>query len=159
MTQLTSSEVECVCGKSFNMIYAASINTWLSSDLVKELLTGNLYTFGCKACGRIIRLSTRVLINAPSVMCWVSTNGTTERLKESLISRRVIDNSGRVVDSLPIMIGENPDLAKESTRPKSPKILEKNLRIIARKRRMTHKKDRSHLSKEETKIQNISQQK
>ena len=100
MTRLSSVTLKCTCGNSFNVVYEASINTWLSSDLIRDLLDGKLYKYRCEKCGKRIRLITDVLINAPSGMFWISTGEEPESLRKILKELGVIDDEGKVIDPL-----------------------------------------------------------
>nr|MDO8082162.1 CpXC domain-containing protein [Candidatus Freyarchaeota archaeon] len=130
MTRLSTAALECPCGNRLNVVYEASINIWLSGYLIRDLLDGELYNFRCKYCGKVIHLVTKVLINAPSGMFWISTGEEPETLRKIFKERGVIDDKGEVADPLEKLVRlaeKREQTAPEDTQPTSPSEIRKEL--------------------------------
>ena len=97
MTRLTSEEVDCPhCGNSFRIMWAASINTWLNSELIQKFLDDKYY-YNCPNCGKQIHLVTTILINCPKGMFWISNDEELEVKKKILKEYDVIDEEGKIL--------------------------------------------------------------
>jgi predicted RNA-binding Zn-ribbon protein involved in translation (DUF1610 family) len=101
MTRLTSKELDCPnCGNSFKIWWAISINTWLNPELIQNFLD-NKYYYNCPNCEKQIHLVTKILINCPKGMFWISNDEDLEDKKKILREYDVIDEEGNI--STPIM--------------------------------------------------------
>jgi len=94
MTRLTFSVVNCShCGNSFR---AASINTWLNSELIQKLLDDKYY-YPCSNCKKQIHLETKILINCPKGMFWINTNEDLETKKRILKEYNIMDKDSKIL--------------------------------------------------------------
>ena len=82
MTRLTSKKVNCpYCGNSFRIMWEASINTWLNPELIQKFLDDKYY-YNCPNCEKQIHLVTKILINCPKGMFWISNDEELEVKKK-----------------------------------------------------------------------------
>jgi len=101
MTSLTSTEISCPhCKNNFRVTWAASINTWLNPELIQNLLDDKYY-YACPNCKTQIHLVTKILINCPKGMFWISNDEELEIKKSILKEYNVIDEEGKILT--PIM--------------------------------------------------------
>ncbi|MFX1503561.1 MAG: CpXC domain-containing protein [Promethearchaeota archaeon] len=101
MTRLTSTEINCPhCEKSFRIIWEASINTWLNPELIQKFLDDKYY-YECPNCMKQIHLVTKILINCPKGMFWISNDEKLETKKRILKDYGVINEEGKILT--PIM--------------------------------------------------------
>ena len=101
MTRLTSTEIDCPhCGNSFRVMWEASINTWLNPELIQKLLDDKYY-YNCPQCKKQTHLVTKILINCPKGMFWISNDENLEIKKRILKEYNVIDESSKILT--PIM--------------------------------------------------------
>lgn len=116
MTRLTSKELDCPnCGNSFRIVWAASINTWLNPELIQKFLDDHYY-YNCPNCEKQIHLVTKILINCPKGMFWISNDEDLEVKKKILRDYDVIDEAGNI--STPIMgvdlpVEDHPGLSSD----------------------------------------------
>ncbi|MFX1566862.1 MAG: CpXC domain-containing protein [Promethearchaeota archaeon] len=116
MTRLTSEEIICPhCEKSFRIIWEASINTWLNPELFKKILDDEYY-YECSSCHYQIHLVTKILINCPKGMFWLSNDEDIEIKKKILKEYDVIDEEDKILT--PIMgvdvpVEDHPGLASD----------------------------------------------
>ena len=97
MTRLTLKEINCPhCGNSYKIVWEASINTWLNLYLIRKILEDE-YFFYCPNCDKGIHLDTKILINCPEGMFWVSTSDNLDAKKEFLRKNKVLNESGEIV--------------------------------------------------------------
>ncbi len=132
MTHLTSTEIICPhCKYSFRVIWEASINTWLNPELIQKFLDDKYY-YECPNCMKQIHLVTKILINCPKGMLWISNDEKIETKKKILKDYDVINEKGEIL--APIMgidlpvedhPGLNSNLAKEIKKFKN-ELLDKN---------------------------------
>ena len=133
MTRLTSKKVNCPhCGNSFRIMWEASINTWLNPELIQKFLDDKYY-YNCPNCEKQIHLVTKILINCPKGMFWISNDEELEVKKKILREYDVIDEEGNI--STPIMgvdlpvenhPGLDSDIEKEVKKLKKKKLLGNN---------------------------------
>ncbi len=101
MTRLTDKEIICPhCKSSFRIIWEASINTWLNPELIQKLLDDKYY-YNCPKCNYQIHLVTKILINCPKGMFWISNDEDLEIKKKILKEFAVIDDDNKILT--PIM--------------------------------------------------------
>ena len=101
MTRVTSKEIICPhCEESFRIIWEASINTWLNPELIHKILDDKYY-YKCPNCMEQIHLITKILINCPKGMFWISNDEELETKKRILKHYSVIDEEGEILT--PIM--------------------------------------------------------
>ncbi len=101
MTRLKGTEINCPnCKNSFRVIWEASINTWLNPELIQKLLDDKYY-YKCPNCKKQIHLITKILINCPKGMFWLSNDEELEIKKRILKEYNVIDKDGKILT--PIM--------------------------------------------------------
>jgi len=101
VTRLTNTEINCPhCKNSFQVIWEASINTWLNPELIQKLLDDKYY-YTCPNCKKQIHLVTKILINCPKGMFWISNDEELEIKKSILKEYNVIDDEGKILT--PIM--------------------------------------------------------
>ncbi|MFW9988348.1 MAG: CpXC domain-containing protein [Candidatus Odinarchaeota archaeon] len=101
MTRLTSTEIICPhCKHSFRVMWEASINTWLNPELIQKLLDDKYY-YECPNCMKQIHLVTKILINCPKGMFWISNDEKVETKKKILKDYDVINEEGEILT--PIM--------------------------------------------------------
>ncbi|MFX0033357.1 MAG: CpXC domain-containing protein [Candidatus Hodarchaeota archaeon] len=101
MTRLTSTELNCPhCKNNFRVTWAASINTWLNPELIQNFLDDKYY-YTCPNCKIQIHLVTKILINCPKGMFWISNDEELETKKSILKEYNVIDEEGKILT--PIM--------------------------------------------------------
>ncbi len=97
MTRLTSTEINCPhCEKSFQVMWEASINTWLDPKLIQKLLDDTYY-YKCPNCKNQIHLITKILINCPKGMFWISNDEELETKKRILKEYNIIDEEGKII--------------------------------------------------------------
>ncbi|MFX1571824.1 MAG: CpXC domain-containing protein [Promethearchaeota archaeon] len=101
MTRIDSREIDCPhCGNHFRIMWEASINTWLDPDLIQKLLNDQYY-YTCPNCEKQTHLVTKILINCPKGMFWISNGEELEVNKRILEEYNVIDKEGNILK--PIM--------------------------------------------------------
>ena len=101
MTRLTNTEINCPrCEQSFSVVWEASINTWLNPELIQKLLDDKYY-YNCPNCKKQIHLVTKILINCPKGMFWISNDEELEIKRKILKDYNVIDEEGKIIT--PIM--------------------------------------------------------
>ena len=101
MTRLTNKEIDCPhCGNSFRIMWEASINTWLNPELIEKLLDDKYY-YNCPKCQKQTHLVTKILINCPKGMFWISNDEELESKKRILKEFSVIDEEENILT--PIM--------------------------------------------------------
>ncbi|MFQ5976912.1 MAG: CpXC domain-containing protein [Candidatus Heimdallarchaeota archaeon] len=99
MTSFDAVQVKCKCGHVFTSTYPLSICTWLSPDLVEQLLEGTLFVAHCEECGENYKIDTEVLMNTPRGMCRMPSIADPELIKEFLVKFKVISEEGKVYSS------------------------------------------------------------
>jgi len=144
MTRLTSTEINCPhCRNSFRIMWEASINTWLNPELIQKLLDDKYY-YKCPNCKSQIHLITKILINCPKGMFWISNDEDLDTKKYILKEYNVIDENGEIMT--PIMGFDQPvenhpglvsDFAKEIKKFKD--------RLLTRETNHLDKKNRKDL--------------
>ena len=116
MTRLTSKKLDCPnCGNTFQIMWAASINTWLNPELIQTFLDDKYY-YNCPNCEKQIHLVTKILINCPKGMFWISNDENLEVKKKILREYDIIDEEGNI--STPIMgvdlpVEDHPGLSSD----------------------------------------------
>ncbi len=144
MTRLSTVNITCPCGNNFTVVYEASINTWLSSSLIEDFLNGKLYRYQCKKCGKVIQLVTKILINAPSGMLWISTDEDPETLRKIFKDRGIIDENGKAIDAMEErfikLAEERKQTAPEDTKTATPAEIRKELEKIFKEQEKTPSK-------------------
>ena len=97
MTRLTNTEINCPrCEQSFSVVWEASINTWLNPELIQKLLDDKYY-YNCPNCKKQIHLVTKILINCPKGMFWISNDEELVSKKRILQDYNVIDEEGKIL--------------------------------------------------------------
>jgi hypothetical protein len=97
ITHIISKEITCpICQNQFKIIWEASINTWLDPDLIKKILD-DAYYYECPECNRKIHLDTKILINCPKAMFWISTAEDLEVKQNILRKYEVIDENNKII--------------------------------------------------------------
>lgn len=123
MTRLINKEIICLhCESSFQIIWEASINTWLNPELIQKLLDDKYY-YNCPRCNYQIHLVTKILINCPKSMFWISNDEDIEIKKKILKEYEVIDDKGKILT--PIMGVDRPVESHPSLTSDVGKIIEK----------------------------------
>ncbi len=96
------TEINCICGNSYNVDYISDINTWagrnLHNELIKKLIDGTNYTFKCPKCHNLNKISKKVLIIYPEGKFWVPTNENPNKIKKILTNFGVLEENGSIVD-------------------------------------------------------------
>ena len=106
MMRITSTEIDCThCGKYFRIMWEASINTWLDPELIQKLLDDKYY-YSCPNCEKQIHLVTKILINCPKGMFWISTDEKLDTKKRILMEYNVIDEDRKIL--IPIIGVDRP---------------------------------------------------
>jgi len=101
MTRLDSSDINCPhCNSSFRIIWEASINTWLNPELIQKLLNDKYY-YNCPNCKKLVHLITKILINCPKGMFWISNDEDIDIKKRILMDYNVIDEDGKILTPIP----------------------------------------------------------
>ncbi|MFX1389301.1 MAG: CpXC domain-containing protein [Promethearchaeota archaeon] len=101
MTRLISTEVNCPhCKISFKITWEASINTWLDPELIQKVIDDKYY-YSCPQCQKQIHLVTKILINCPKGMFFISNDEDIEIKKRILREYNVIDEEEQILT--PIM--------------------------------------------------------
>ncbi len=108
MTRLTSTEISCLhCQNSFRVNWEASINTWLNPELIQKLLDDKYY-YKCPNCKNQIHLVTKILINCPKGMFWISNDEDLEIKKRILKEYNVLNEEGKILT--PIIGIDRPEV-------------------------------------------------
>jgi len=101
MTSFTSKEINCPhCEKPFRVMWEASINTWLDPELIQKLLDDSYY-YNCPNCKNQIHLVTKILINCPKGMFWISNDEELETKKRILKEYNIINEKGKILKPFP----------------------------------------------------------
>lgn len=142
MTRIAQTEISCPCGNRFDATYYASINTFLGGEgLIERLLNGTLYNFQCKKCGKIIHLSTKIIISSISGMITISTGLDPESIREILIRRGFIDSDGN------ILYGIGSPFIKDPPKGTPPVSKEMRQQIRSELKEIFRKEDENHENK------------
>jgi hypothetical protein len=125
MTQLSQKTIKCSnCGVKNNVLYYASINTFLDIDgnLISKLLDGSLNTSKCKNCGKMIRFAVDVLISAPKGMFYLNPKNNIEYKKKKLQSYGVMSEKGVILSGLVSQFKEAKKMLDEKKQYKSSSV-------------------------------------
>ncbi len=107
MTRLTTTEVECPkCKQNFKILCEASINTWLDPDLIQKVVD-DAYNYKCPSCNENIHLITKILINCPKGMFWISNNEDLDTKMKIFREYNIIDENGNI--ARPNMVDNPPN--------------------------------------------------
>ncbi len=97
ITHIISKEIICsICQNHFKIIWEASINTWLDPELIKKILD-DAYYYECPKCNSEIHLDTKILINCPKGMFWISTAENLDVKQQILRKYEVIDENNEII--------------------------------------------------------------
>lgn len=131
MTRLTSTEIICpYCEKSFQVIWEASINTWLNPELIQKLLDDKYY-YKCPNCKKQIHLITKILINCPKGMFWMSNDEKLEIKIRILKEYNVIDEESKILT--PVIGIDRPEANHPSLDPEIDVEIQKLLHEFSNK--------------------------